>query len=611
VQVDLFSAKGELPANLDQVLEREKDIRYSSKTRFNTKYMMAVESLRLALGRFMRRMPAELHEDPDYKLLWPAVEKQRQITIAHLINRRLSHSTNSIHLLGELGIALLLFTLGLEFSIPQFLAMRRPLLVLGGSQVIIGTFSGAAIALLLGLPWESALVVGGALAMSSTAIVVKQLRDQLELQTAHGRLAIGILLFQDIAAIPFLVAIPIFARTGAGDLGVALAFAAAKAIAAATLMLALGRYVLRPLLREAGRSRELFTLTTLLLSLAAAWASAWIGLSLAFGAFIAGMMLSETEYRHQIEEEIRTFRDVLLGLFFIVVGMQLQPALLPAAAAWIALLVTGLVVGKAAIMALIARLYGYGMPEAFRAGLVIAQGGEFSVALLALALSTGLFTVEASQPVLAAIIVSMLIAPILIKHNGTIVARLCRPQQVRVESQDAAGATSNNPVLVCGYGRVGRQFVHMLAEQGLACIAIENDPDRVQEGRNAGEKVFYGDATRRGVLEAAGLARARALVVSFDDLTSALQILQQARELNPDVPVLARAANDAALDALLSGGATDVVPETMETSLMLTSQLLLLLGAPPERVLAHMHAVRSQQYRLLKPRADSGVNDST
>ena len=515
--------------------------------------------------------------------------------------------SGTIHFLGELGIAFLLFTLGLEFSIPQFVAMRRVLLILGGAQVVLSTLCVTAIAWRLGLPWTSALIVGGALAMSSTAIVIKQLREQLELQTAHGRLAVGILLFQDLAAIPLLVVVPILAQSSDAGIGTALELAGLKALAAGAVIFAVGRYALRPLLHEAGAARELFTLTALLLSLAAAWATQRIGLSLALGAFLAGMMLAETPYRHQIEDEVRPFRDVLLGLFFIVIGMQLQPALLPGAWAWIALLVAGIVCGKAAIMTLLARAYGYDPSAAVRTGLALAQGGEFSVALLALALGTGLFSVEASQPMLAAIIVSMLIAPVLIRRSGAIAA-LFSPSSAdeQDETRDIASALGEkrDHVLVCGYGRVGRQLARILHEHGVEYVAIDNDPNRVKRGADAGEQVYYGDATRRGVLEAAGLKSAKAVVLSFDHLESSFKVLQEVHAANPRVPVLARAADQAALDALFDAGATEVVPETMETSLMLATQLLVLLGTPAERVLERMHAIRVKRYRLLRPGGD-------
>jgi CPA2 family monovalent cation:H+ antiporter-2 len=514
--------------------------------------------------------------------------------------------TGTIHVLGEVGIAFLLFTLGLEFSIAQFLQLKRVLLIVGGAQVLLGTAGGAVIAWTLGLPLEAALIAGGALAMSSTAIVVKQLRDQLELQTPHGRLALGILLFQDLAAIPFLVVIPILASSGDTSIGVPLALALGKAVAVAAGMLAFGRYALRPLLREAGESTELFTLTALLVSLAAAWLTHLSGLSLAFGAFVAGMMLSETEYRHQVENEIRPFRDVLLGLFFIVVGMQLEPALLPSTGPWIALLVAGIVLGKGALVALLARAYGYHAPEALRTGITLAHAGEFSVALLALALGTGLFSAEASQPLLAAVIVSMLIAPLLIRRSGAIAAAVFPAGGGQASHEDekriaAALHGVGGHVLVCGYGRVGRQLTRILTARGVRSVALDTDPGRVKAGWDAGEQVYYGDATRPGVLEAAGLKDAHAVVVSFDHTDSAFRVLKAARESRAQVPVLARATDDAAFDALLDAGATEAVPETMETSLVLATQLLLMLGQPPRDVAEHMQVLRAGRYRLLRP----------
>ncbi|HEV7801045.1 MAG TPA: cation:proton antiporter [Burkholderiales bacterium] len=511
--------------------------------------------------------------------------------------------TETIHFLGELGIAFLLFTLGLEFSIAQFVAMRRVLLVLGSAQVVVCTVSGAVVGWALGLPWTAALIVGGALAMSSTAIIVKQLREQLELQTAHGRLAIGILLFQDLAAIPFLVVIPILAQSGGGAAGPALMLALGKGIAVAAVLLVLGRRVLRPVLHEAGASRELFTLTVLLITLAAAWVTQWSGLSLAFVAFVAGMMLSESEYRHQVEDEIRPFRDVLLGLFFIVVGMQLDPALLPSSWPQIAVLTAGLVIGKGALIALLARAYGYRTPEAARTGLVLAHGGEFSVALLVLAMGTGVLDARASQPVLAAIIVSMLIAPLIVRRGRALVSMVApRNDEQDADATQLAEALreTRDHVLICGYGRVGSQLVRILTGHRFACVAIDNDPDRVKRGWDAGGQVYYGDATRRGILEAAGLNHATAVVLSFDNLESSLKVMREAHSANPAVPVLARAADQPALDALLDAGAAEVVPEAMETSLMLATQLLVLLGTPPERVLANMNAIRAERYRLLR-----------
>lgn len=510
----------------------------------------------------------------------------------------------AVHLAAEIGIAFLLFAIGLEFSLPQFWAMRRTLLGLGGMQVLVGTLSGMVIAWLLGIPWQAALIVGGALAMSSTAIVVKQLTDQLELQHQHGRLALGILLFQDLAAVPFLVLIPILANGSEQALSWPLLLTLFKTAAVFGLMLMLGRWLLRPLFHHiaAAHSAELFTLTVLLVSLLAAWITDLVGLSLALGAFLAGMMLSETEYRHQIENDIRPFRDVLLGLFFITVGMRLDLALLPPLWLWITLLVTGLVLGKGLFIAALAFLFGNNKADALRTGLVLGHGGEFGFALLTLALGMGLLDAASSQPILAAMVITMLIAPLLIRHSADL-ARLAFPQQPpkdqAAEDIAAAARAIEQHVIVCGFGRVGQHLVDFLRQEQLAYIALDLDPSRVKDAWEDGEQVFYGDASQRDILLAAGLERANALVVSFDDPRGALHILHNARLLRDDIPILIRARDDSNLQQFMAAGATEVVPETLEASLLLAAQLLQLLDVPTERISGSLKTIRQQRYPLL------------
>jgi len=513
------------------------------------------------------------------------------------------------HLLGEIGIAFLLFAIGLEFSLPQFWAMRRTLLGLGGTQVLGGTVSGALIAWLIGIHWEAALIVGGALAMSSTAIVVKQLTDQLELQQTHGRLALGVLLFQDIAAVPFLVVIPILAGGMGQSLTLSLLLALLKTALAFAILLAAGRYLLRPLFQEiaTARSAELFTLTVLLVSLLAAWLTHALGLSLALGAFLAGMMLSETEYHHQIESDIRPFRDVLLGLFFVIVGMQLDLALLPPLWPWIALLVSGLVLGKGLLIVGLTWLSGHPLITAARTGMVLGHGGEFGFALLALALQTGLLGSKESQPILAAVVISMLIAPLLVRHSGRIVQSLW-PEPVTLSTAQAEGIAAatqatENHVIICGFGRVGQNMVGFLRDEGITYVGLDLDPIRVKAAWDNGQPVYYGDAGRRDILLAAGLERAKALVISFDDAYKTLKILQVARPLQKDIPILVRSRDDVNLSQFLRAGATEVVPETLEASLMLATQLLLLLDVPAEKIADCTRAVRRGRYLLLDEKA--------
>jgi len=513
-------------------------------------------------------------------------------------------NNKAAHLLGEIGVAFLLFAIGLHFSVPQFLAMRRVLLGLGGAQVLVGTVSGALIAWWIGIPPGAAVVVGGALAMSSTAIVVKQLTDQFELQARHGNLSLGILLFQDLAAVPFLVAIPILASGTGEGLAAALLYAVIKGVVALAIMLAAGRLLLRRLFEEIAKagSTELFTLTVLFVSLLAAWITSLLGLSLALGAFLAGMMLSETEYRHQIDTELRPFKDILLGLFFIAVGMELDLALIPELWPWITLLVLGLIFGKGSVIALLSWLHSRDREVGLRTGMVLGHSGEFGLALLALALSTGLLDRTDSQPILASIVVTMLVAPILIRHNGRPAAWLSKGMSADdYQVDELAEATSGlqNHVVICGFGRVGSQMATLLNAESIRYVALDLRPERVKHAWQAGDRVFFGDAAHQEILRAVGLERASALVVSFSDDEAAGKIVHSARSVRSDLPILVRSQDDSNLESLVAAGATEVIPETLEASLMLTTNLMLLLKTPPERIDDLIQSIRRNRYSLI------------
>jgi len=511
------------------------------------------------------------------------------------------------HLLAEYGVVFLLFTVGLEFSLPRLIAMRHEVLGLGSAQVAATTLLAAGAAWALGLPGAAAFVVGGAIAMSSTAIVIKQLTERLELNSRHGNLSVGILLLQDLAVIPFLILIPVLAGGDQGTVVWELLWALAKGAVAVALMLAAGHWLLRPLFHEiaSSRSSELFTLTALLMALAAAWVTHFAGLSLALGAFLAGMMLGETEFRHQVEADIRPFRDVLLGLFFITIGMLLDLAALPDILHWALLLLAAIIAIKLLLVAALARLMGAEPGVAVRAGIVLAQGGEFGLVLLSLALGTQLLEPRAAQIILAALVFSMALSPLMIHYNGAIVKRLFADtylhrreglkREVARDAHDLAGH-----VIVCGYGRIGQNIARLLDKEGFGHIALDLDPVRVRDARAAGERVFYGDSTHQEMLEAAGLSRARALVVSFDDVHATLKILPQVRRLHPNVPILVRARDDSDLERLQRAGATEVVPETLEASLMLASHLLLLLNVPVPHVLREVKEIRDGRYQLLR-----------
>lgn len=511
-----------------------------------------------------------------------------------------------VDLLGEVGVVFLLFMIGLEISLPHLLAMKRAVLGFGGTQVALSTLAALGIAWAVGVPWEGALIVGGALALSSTAIVARQLTEQVEMQSRHGRLALGILLFQDLAVVPFLVVIPILGGHAADGMGGTLLLALLKGVLVIVAMLLAGRWLTRPLFHRvaAAHSVELFTLTALLVALTAAWLTQLAGLSLALGAFIAGMLIGDTEYRHHVETEIRPFRDVLMGLFFITVGTHLDLLALPGMLHWVALLVLGLVLGKALLIAALVRLGGYEAGVALRTGIVLGQGGEFGFALLALALSHGLLSAAQVQPILAAVVISMAIAPLLIRRNGPIAVWASRSYRTHKKSDahviGEQAAQLGSHVIVCGFGRIGQNLARFLDEERIDYLALDMDPTLISEAWEAGQRVYFANAAHAEILHAAGLDRARALVITFDDHLAAQHIIEAVRRLNRDIPVIVRARDDAHLEALEDAGASAVIPESVEASLMLATHLLNELGVDLDEIQRVVEEARTDHYRRVR-----------
>jgi CPA2 family monovalent cation:H+ antiporter-2 len=508
--------------------------------------------------------------------------------------------------LAEFGLVFLLFTIGLEFSLPRLLAMKTTVFGLGGAQVLLSCAVFGLVAWWRGATVESAIVIGGMLALSSTAIIMKLLIEQLEQSSRHGRAAFGVLLFQDLVVVPFLILIPALAGATQEPLWLTLVVALGKSVAVLAVILAAGRWLARPLFHEiaTARNRELFMFAVLLLVLAAAWMSEAAGLSLALGAFLAGMMLGETEYRHQVEGDIAPFRDILLGLFFITIGMLLDVEVVVRDWGWIASGVAGLLVFKTLVVFAAGRLFGQETGVALRTGMVLSPGGEFAFALLLPARHFGLLSGDVAQGVLAVVALSMLLAPIVIRVNGWVAKRFVpgytRAREGNLDAIRAEAEHSKGHVIICGYGRSGQNLAWMLEQEGVVSIALDLDPVRVRDAREGGKPVVYGDAARRDVLEAAGLPRAAALAVSFNDVAAALKILEITRHVRPDMPVIVRTMDDSKLEALQSAGATEVVPESLEGSLMMGSHLLLLLGVPVSRIVRHVRDVRRDRYRMLR-----------
>ncbi|HEY8244163.1 MAG TPA: monovalent cation:proton antiporter-2 (CPA2) family protein, partial [Casimicrobiaceae bacterium] len=512
------------------------------------------------------------------------------------------HATRNV---AEFGIVFLLFSVGLEFSLPMLRAMRRAVFGLGLTQVAITTAAGTLAAHLAGFGWPLGLVLGGALAMSSTAIVSKMLAERGELSSQHGRDAIGILLFQDLAVVAFLIVIPSLHSEGT-TLVAALAFGAVKAAVALVFVLYLGqrptRWWFSVIARQ--RSRELFTLNLLFVTLGLAALTDAAGLSLELGAFLAGLLIAETEFRYQVEEDIAPFRDVLLGLFFVTVGMALDLAVVVEHIGWVLLLLVVPVVGKAGLIVVLARVFGSPLSTALRTGIYLGQAGELALVMIALAVQSQIIGGVILQTVVAAMVLSMLSAPLLIQYADVIVRRFTANDWLARAAQVTAIATQamarQEHVIVCGYGRSGQNLARLLEAEDIAFVALDNDPLRVREAAGSGASVVYGDAGRRDTLNAAGLSRARAVVITFADVPLALKILHEVHASRPELPVVVRTVDDSELDKLLDAGATEVVPEVLEGSLMLASHSLLLVGVPLNRVLARIRAIREERYSLFR-----------
>ncbi|KIA80082.1 cation:proton antiporter [Chromobacterium amazonense] len=507
--------------------------------------------------------------------------------------------------LGEIGIVFMMFTIGLEFSLPKLKAMRQLVFGVGLAQVVVTMLLVAlAIGWITGSPLIG-LATGGALAMSSTAIVSKLLAERLELNQPHGQLAIGVLLFQDIAVVPLLILLPAFAG-GSDTMWLDLAKAGGKIVVVLALLLFFGQRLVRPWFHLVARQRsgELFMINVLLVTLGVAWLTELSGLSLALGAFVAGMLISETEYRYQVEEDIKPFRDILLGFFFITVGMRLELPILFDHLGVVLLLLVLLLPLKIAVVFGLGRLFGHRSNDAMRAALALAQGGEFGFVLLALAMNLKLVPIPAAQAAIAAILISMLIAPFLIMHGERITRRLIKQdwmlQSLDLHQMLVASMSKNEHVLICGYGRSGQALARLLEAENINMFALDMDPERVREAGEAGDQVVFGDAGKKEVLIAAGLMRAKVVVVTFADTHAALRILHAVREVRPELPVIVRTVDDSEMDVLRQAGADEVVAEVMEGSLMLASQALLEAGVPPSRVLRRIRAVREERYDLFR-----------
>ncbi len=525
----------------------------------------------------------------------------------------LSKNAEGVRHLGEFGVVFLMFVIGLEFNLPKLRSMRRHVFGLGLLQVVLTIVLATLGSLFLTLmaptlwkmEWQTALALSGAIAMSSTAIVVKLLSERIEMESEHGKRIMGVLLFQDLAVVPLLVLIPALGAP-ADTLLAALGIAALKASVLVGLLLTGGQRVMRWWLTIVARrkSEELFVLNLLLVTLALAWVTELAGLSLALGAFIAGMLISETEFKHQVETDIRPFHDVLLGLFFISIGMMLDWHIVLERWPLVLLLATLPVLFKLVMITALARMLGATSGVSLRTGLYLAQAGEFGFVLLSLANESRLVPSHLLNPILASMVLSMLATPFIIMYSNRIVMKLVSSewlqQSLQMTSIARKSINASKHVIICGYGRCGQNLGNMLEQEGIQYMALDLDPDRVRQAASAGDSVVFGDAVRLQALMAAGLARASAVVVTYLDTASALKVLANVRAHAPTVPVIVRTVDDHDLEKLQAAGATEVVPEAIEGSLMLASHALALVGVPMRRVIRVVQDQRDARYNLLR-----------
>jgi CPA2 family monovalent cation:H+ antiporter-2 len=535
----------------------------------------------------------------------------------------LAPDTDVTRWLAEIGVVFLMFSIGLEFSLPKLRAMRSLVFGLGGLQVGFTVLAVVAAVLLTqdlhGMGWQAGVALGGAMAMSSTAMVMRLASDRGEIESAHGRPVVGVLLFQDLAVVPLLVLIPALAGIGADGgqgLTTALGLAFGKSVLVLAIALLIGQRVVRPWLTLVARrkSQELFTLNVLLMTLGLAWITEHAGLSLALGAFLAGMLISETEFRYQVEADVKPYRDVLMGLFFISVGMLLDFEVVTQQWALIAALVVGPMIFKFALISALAKVFRVANGPSLKTGLWLCQAGEFGFVLLDPAGLSGIVPAEILQPIQAAMVISMLLAPFIIERSDGWILRVVRNEWLArsLELHRIAAQTmgSDRHVIVCGFGRCGQNLAQMLDGEKVPYVALDLDPQRTREAAAAGQSVVFGDAARKETLVAAGIHRANTLVITYADRVSAIHVIHTARHLAPALPIVVRSRDDGDLDSLRAAGATEVIPEVVEGSLMLASHALALAGVPLHRVIRRIREVRDTRYAMLRGYFHGSTDDA-
>jgi len=515
----------------------------------------------------------------------------------------LTHDQMDYEHFAELGIVFLLFTLGLEFSLPKLIAMRHLVITVGSLQVGISLFIFTLISYVLGQTFASSLVIGGVLALSSTAIVIRQLSESGAMKRKSGQISVAVLLFQDVAVVPLLIIIPMLALESDSSMLVALLLALVKGVFVVSILMLAGKWLLPRLFNLVAQVRtdELFVLTTLLVTLVASALTQWFGLSMALGAFLAGMMLGESQYKHQLEADIRPYRDILLGLFFVTVGMKLDIGVLVSSPLIIFSILVIFMVIKIIVINLLAVRAGEASKDAWASGFMLAQMGEFGFVLIALATQVKILPNDVASILLGVGVISMAITPFMVSNARAWSLKLSHDGQIEQEELQQLPENQNlkDHVIICGFGRVGQTVSRFLKQENIDFVAIDIDPLRTSKARDAGENVLFGSSRQAELLHAAHLSQAKLVVIAFGEDKQSLEVIQKVRTLSPDVPILVRTRNDDQLDLLQDAGANQVVPEILEGSLMLVSQVLSLSGVPFSRILKRVQKERKSHYNHL------------
>ena len=515
-------------------------------------------------------------------------------------------TSDETRFLAELGIIFLMFMVGLEFSLSAMIAARRDVFGAGSLQVGFTVLMVAGLAMLCGVGLPTAVLLGAAVAMSSTAITLKQLVDQGDVSSHQGRLVLGILLFQDLAALPFLVVL------GGWELGAGPEpLGALRQIGIAAIALGVAAFVCQPVFRTwlswvaRTNSADLFLLTVLLLALGTAFAGHLAGLSATIGAFLAGMVVGESDFRHQVEDDIRPFRDVLLGLFFVTVGMEVNPSTVLVAPMAVLVWMIACLAGKALVMILVGAIMRWPAPAGARAALILAHGGEAGLLLLTQAMRVGAIEPSVGQPALLALAATMALGPMLIQGSARFAELVVgASHRVKADAEEAAireeSQDLTDHVILCGCGRVGRLVSLVLEAANAPYIAVESDLIRFRRAKKSGHKVVFGDAGRKRVLEAAGVARAGIVVVTFDRRHAVERILHYAREHNPTVSSIVSAADDQEIVPLARAGASIVFPENVAAGLAVADQVLLVCGFSQDSAANIVTTVRAELHPELR-----------